>query len=487
MNKNFLHYFIPIFILIGAGCANITAPTGGKKDTTPPKRLSISPADSLKNTRIKRLELTFNEYINVTDAAKEVQISPLLSIQPTVTGLGKKVVVKIADTLLEENTTYRISFGSSIRDLHENNPYPAYTYVFSTGSYFDSLQLSGSVINAGTGLTDSGGVTIMLYNATENDSAVVRHKPKYITKSNASGAFTFKGLPKKDFRIYAVKDINENLIYDGSSEMIGFIDHTVLPGDTTQTPIALKLFTEIDTATKGADSIGIKANARIGTKPPPDGFTYIVNADTTNQTKRTFDINNSLSVNFSKLPIVNKDKISLSYDSNGVIIVVHPTYISDTTKKKQIQLSTEWKENTLYTLRMAKGFAKDSSGTDAMPSKYTFRTKEDEDYGKISVHLPSKYNSTQFVLLVTSEKDTIYQKPITDTIINLNRLKPAKYSFRVIEDKNGNGRWDAGSLFRKIQPENVFPYSDVLTLKAGWENVVDFEPKPAPPKTSNKR
>ena len=187
-----------------AGCANITAPTGGKKDTTPPKRVSIDPGDSLLNTRVTRVEMHFDEYITVGEVSKELQISPILPILPTLTGHNKTVVLKIVDSLLEENTTYRVSFGSAIRDLHEGNAYPNYTYTFSTGRFFDSLQLSGKVINALTGLPDTGSITISLYNAAENDSAIVRNKPRYITRTDAMGNFTFKGLPRRSFRIYAV-------------------------------------------------------------------------------------------------------------------------------------------------------------------------------------------------------------------------------------------------------------------------------------------
>ena len=68
-------------------------------------------------------------------------------------------------------------------------------------------------------------------------------------------------------------------------------------------------------------------------------------------------------------------------------------------------------------------------------------------------------------------------------MVNLSQLHPAKYSFRIIVDKNRNGKWDSGNLFGKLQPEEVIPYRETLNLKAGWENIIDFEQKPEPPKT----
>jgi hypothetical protein len=123
-----------------------------------------------------------------------------------------------------------------------------------------------------------------------------------------------------------------------------------------------------------------------------------------------------------------------------------------------------------------KGFAKDSAMTDAMPSRYTFKTKSDDDYAKLHIHLPSKYNSTKYVLMVNNETDTVYQKPVRDTVVHLSRLQPGSYKMRIIVDANGNGFWDTGDLLQKIQPEEIIPYKEALQLRAGWDNTIDFEP-----------
>ncbi len=478
-------FLLLILLCMSAGCANITAPTGGKKDIIPPKRVSIDPADSLLNTRVKRIEIHFNEYITVGDVSKEVSLSPILSIQPTVTGKGKTVIVKITDSLLEDNTTYRLSFGKSVKDLHEGNPAVPYTYTFSTGSYFDSLQLHGKVLNAATGLPDSGNITVELYSASESDSAVVRHKPKYIAKTDASGAFTFKGLPKRTFRIYALKDANDNLIYDGavSGDQIGFADNTVIPFDTSQASINLRIFGEIaDTGTKKATDTAGKTKSGLAGRAKKasnsDKLTYSVNIDTSNIEKRTVDITRHITVTFSRNnAILNTDKVTLSYDSAGAKVTPKISFVHDTLHPNELRINTNWLENTVYTLRLIKGFAKDTNNVDLVPSKYTFRTAEDDDYGKIQMHLPTKYMGSQYLLKVMMNGDSLYQKPVMDTIVNMTRLKPCKYSFRIIVDANHNGKWDPGDLFKKIQPEEVIPYTEVMTVKAGFEYNTDFEPK----------
>lgn len=485
MRQSFLRYLLFTVVGLVSGCANITTPTGGKKDVIPPKRLSVTPADSLKNTRLQRIELKFDEYITVNDAAKEVTISPLLAVNPVITGIGHKVVVKIPDTLLEENTTYRISFGTAIRDLHEGNAYTGYTYVFSTGGWFDSMQLSGKVINAATGLPDSAGVNVVLYYASDGDSAVVRRKPRYITRADASGDFSFKGLPQKAFLVYGLKDANDNMMFDGENEMIAFLDRTVTPGDTSKKPLELYLFTQPgDSSLHAETDTTLKPHSRNGINNASNVFSYNVNVDTGNRSKRTFDINKTLTITFTRHAAVNKDKITLVADSNGTEVPgVYTVMPIDSQHRVIIKATLE--ENTVYTLKLAKGFAKDSSGAEVLPGRFTFRTKEGDDYGKITIHLPAKYKEG-YVLQVLADNDSVYQQKVTGSVVELSRLRPAKYQFRLINDRNGNGKWDPGNLFEKLQPEEVIPYKDILNLKAGWENVIDFETQPAL-KTGDKR
>lgn len=479
MKAGTIRIFIVFLVCFCAGCASIQPPPGGKKDVTPPKLLSVTPPDSQLNTKVSRVQLRFDEFITVSDANKEVQISPILSIAPVVTGLGKKVTIKIVDSLLEPNTTYRVSFGNAIKDLHEGNPFTKYTYTFSTGNYFDSLQLSGKVINAATGLPDSGDIYVMLYYATRSDSAVVREKPKYIAKVSGDGSFNMKGLPARKFRIYAMKDLNGNYIYDGGKELIAFNEETIIPGDTAIKPINLRMFREIDT--NHVDTSNNKKLRMGATKTAKEGFTYYVPVDTGDARRRTFDINLPIKITFSLKPsAIAENRIHLEYDSAGIKTEVPVKITLDTAKKSLTIANPAWLENTVYTLRLQKGFAKDTGGNDVMPSRYTFRTRRDEDYGKLNIHLPSKYMGKQYLLMVFADADTIYQKPVTDTNIALVRLRPGNYTFRIIVDKNENGKWDTGDLFEKIQPEEVIPYNNTLTLKAGWENLIDFEEKKKP-------
>lgn len=463
------------------GCANIVPPEGGKKDIKPPKLLSVEPHDSTLNTRVTKIEMHFNEFLTLNSPASEVQISPLLPFPFSTTLVGKRVTVRIPDSLLQANTTYRISFGNAIKDLHEGNVFAGYNYTFSTGSYFDSLQLGGKVFDAATGLPDTGSL-ILLYSASKSDSVVVREKPLYLGRVTSGGNFSVKGLPYREFRMYVLKDGNNNLMFDGGTEKIGFIEKTVFPSDSVAEPVVLKIFAEknTDTAKKVVEKKEQSASGlRRGKKESADksGITYQVAVDTFDNKKRTLDITKPITVTFSKHPdTLNTKRMNLSYDSSGISVEATFAVDTDSVKREVVYISSGWKENTLYTLRLLKGFVKDSTGTDAMPSKYIFRTKSDADYAKMQVNLPAKYFSKKYILMVVHDNDTVYNAPVTDTVVRLQKLQPGGYILRIIVDSNGNGVWDTGDLLEKRQPEEVIPYTDVINLKAGWENITDFEP-----------
>jgi hypothetical protein len=290
-----------------------------------------------------------------------------------------------------------------------------------------------------------------------------------------------------------LRDKNANLIFDGNGEWVAFRTETFQPAPGNIPDVSLRLFPEgtDTTARSGTQGQGLRRQAPVEAAPvnPKEAFSYMVAVDTSDVRRRSAEITKPVSVAANKpIGTVAADRIFLSYDSVGVAIEAPVTAAKDTVTGRVLLINTAWKENTVYTLRLLKGFIKDSSGAAAMPSKYIFRTKRDEDYAKLHIHLPVKYNSSRYVLQVTAERDTIWQKPVTDTMVHLLRIAPGTYTFRIITDDNGNGVWDSGVLFEKKQPEMVIPYNGNILLKAGWENIVDFEkPEEKKPKPGEKQ
>ena len=217
-------------ITIGSmGCAQIGAPTGGPKDTLPPRLVLATPKLNSTNFTGNKITLNFNEYVEVKDPLSNVQISPFQKNNPVIDYKLRTVTVKLKDSLLS-NTTYVINFGNAIVDNNEGNVLTNFTYVFSTGNYIDSFTLSGKVIMAETGKTDSTLIALLYRNAP--DTAVQKRKPDYIARLNGKGEFTFNNLPPGNFKVYALKDGDGSKNYNSKVEQFAFTEPVIVSANT---------------------------------------------------------------------------------------------------------------------------------------------------------------------------------------------------------------------------------------------------------------
>src|SRR5690606_19208084 len=101
-----------------------------------------------------------------------------------------------------------------------------------------------------------------------------------------------------------------------------------------------------------------------------------------------------------ELDSVALDRITLARDSNDVEVPVAIDISLDTALRTQLVIKCEWKEDAVYVLRLLKGFAVDSAGVEAMPSRHQFRTKSIDDYARLVVNLGSEYLDSNFVLFI---------------------------------------------------------------------------------------
>ena len=206
--------------LLLAGCAKIVTPVGGPKDTTPPKIVKESPANHTTMFNSKSIKITFDEFVVLNNPNQTVIVSPPLKENPELSISGKSVIIKLPDSL-RSNTTYSIALSETIKDFTEGNPLPIYTYVFSTGSHIDSFMLSGTMKDA-VSLDMAKNVSVMLYEQ-DIDSLPLSVRPTYLTKTNGNGKFTFNNIKPGSYKIFALNDINNNLIYDLPTESIAFL------------------------------------------------------------------------------------------------------------------------------------------------------------------------------------------------------------------------------------------------------------------------
>lgn len=214
--------------LFAPSCANTTqAPSGGKKDTIPPYIIDIKPLPGTVGVPLTgaSFSFTFNEYVTIKTPAN-IFLSPPQRRPPKSRLRGRSIVVSFEEAL-EPNTTYTLTFTDAVADANEGNLFPGYTYVFSTGEKIDSMMMTGTVVDCNT-LAPVKGATVLLHK-DHADSAVLLHRPYAAVKTDDWGFFALPFIQDTLYRIYAIRDDNNDNIYDPETESIAFIDSLIRP------------------------------------------------------------------------------------------------------------------------------------------------------------------------------------------------------------------------------------------------------------------
>ncbi|RZS99401.1 Ig-like domain-containing protein [Aquimarina brevivitae] len=510
------------------GCAKRGSITGGEKDITPPKFIKANPPNFSTNFDKKEIRIYFDEYIKLEEAQKQIIISPPMDPKPTITPLGgasKYVKIEFLDTLLE-NTTYSINFGESVVDNNESNPLPFFRYVFSTGNYLDSLSIKGTVTDALNKVPDSY-ITVALYevNDTFNDSTIYKEVPRYITSTLDTVGFELNNLKSGSYKLIALKDASLNYKYEPKQDKIGFYEKTVeLPADTA-TFFEFPLFKEnlefraikpkqtsknsFDFGYEGVrDSMQIKIlsatpenfETRVFPEKEKDTLQYwfkpffeadslvfeVTNGNYYKDTlvarfkdqykdslmispvdRGTLPLNKKLRLS-ANTPLVRINDSLISLTDKDTVAVSFNTKI-DTIANEAI-IDFEKTESNAYTLELRPEAILDFVENKSDSLSFTFRTKKMADYGKVFLTLQNikKY---PVIAQLTNEKGEVLSERMVkeEKVIVFDYLDPAKYNLRVILDENANGQWDTGSYLKKLLPEKVTYYPDVIEVRANWD------------------
>jgi hypothetical protein len=455
-------FFIPVILIFSPGCANMIPPTGGPRDSLPPLLIKANPPDSSRNFSAKTITFTFDEYIDQLQNLREnLLVSPIPNIDPIAEAKLKTVTVKLKDTL-EPNTTYRIEFGSAIKDINEGNVLKDFSYIFTTGLSIDSLELTGNVVLAETGKTDT--TLIVMLHKSSDDSAVKKDKPRYVAKLDGKGNFYFRYMPAGIFYIYALKDEGSTRKYFETTQLFAFADKPVeiKPGAER-----LTLYAYADKKTQPAPTAsGLSLGRAAGNRPDERRLKFATNLSNNRQ-----DLLEDFVFLFEQ-PLRSFDtaKIRLSTDSSYNAEGDY-RWEADSVKKK-FTLRINWKEGAQYNIILDRDFAEDTSGRKLLKTDtLSFTTRKRSEYGSVKISFANLDISKNPVLQIVQGDQVIKSFPLTAAEFVQPLFLPGDYELRLLNDTNKNGQWDPGEFFGKHkQPEVVKPIDKRLNVKPDWEN-----------------
>nr|WP_299340212.1 Ig-like domain-containing protein [Allomuricauda sp.] len=528
----YLRKFLSIFFLFLIGlalwqCARRGNPTGGPEDIEPPVLLRAEPNNFSIEFTGQKIKLYFDEFVKVEDAQNQIIVSPPLQyplqIKPQ-GGASKSVEITIKDTL-KENTTYTFNFGQSIVDNNEGNPYPYLSYVFSTGTYIDSLTLAGAVKDAFNRKADEF-ISVMLYelDTSYTDSTIFKRPPNYIANTlDSLPLFELKNLREGAYALFALKDLNKNNLFDQRQDKIAFLQDTIyVPTDSIY---LLNLFLEEPNYNASVPSYVAKNRILFGfqgnyqdikiepiTILPDSVKTKILKdqeTDTLNYWLLPTDLDSIIfKVTNSKLDEIDTFTVKtrklgldslqltpsvrggLNFEDTFSILSNTPIVSMDTTKidffvsdsieapynfqidtlKNQIDFDFAIEPNQRYRFDLFPGAIQDFFGMENDTLSFQTSTGSYADYGNLRMNISGAV-SYPLIVQLTNENGELQRELIADgpKVLEFNNLDPAKYMVRVIFDTNENGKWDTGNWIKKIQPEKISYYPDVIDVRANWE------------------
>lgn len=539
LNKAFsIYYFtwLALLFLISA-CASVQSPTGGPRDTDPPKIVKETPKNLTRNFSATEIQIEFDEFIKLVNEYTEISISPAIDIPPVYKARKQILEIKF-DQKLEEKTTYTINFGKAITDVNESNVLKNYTYVFSTGNEIDSLSIGGNVINSITRekLKD---VTVFIL-PVRQDSLFGKKKASIFTTTDSAGNFKLQNLREDTYRIYALQEQGGDRIYNGQNEQIAFLNDTIVLKKNIDT-IQLQVFKEVPAVFSVQDR-KIDPDGRIVlafNKPLLKPSVQILEPKELDLTK-SVEISSKQDTAFIWLPELTFDSLQVAISEGGKTVdtvvlrrnkrdtytrtiqindnvmgtklkpgtdillqtsspvsKVQETQITiledsvqvsgfrltkDTTSLRRYHLKFPWKLNKEYILKAADGAFTDAFGNKSKAYVRKFSLDTDENYGSITIKVTVPDTSRAYIVQWLNEKDEILKqdKVIKNTVLNYTSYPTAKYYLRVIYDENKNGQWDTGNLRAKKQPEKTWTFDKIISLRPNWdleENMVIPKPQ----------
>ena len=513
-------------------CAQIVAPTGGKKDTLAPIIVKIIPANQSKNFNGKQIDILFNEYVSVDNIQQQLSITP--NLEGTYeTKIMPKGVRLTFNKPFKENTTYSLNFRNTFKDMNEKNVAKNIRLVFSTGNIIDSLKVSGKVRNPLTNkpLIDVS-VGMYVYSDTLNPKKI---KPYYFMKTDSSGIFTIGNVAAGKYRIYAVTDANNNLLYDEAKENLGIIQDTiilksnlenleinvtkmekipnkVLKVRTTSNYAYIDYYRGIknvkinfadkkdsliyqQTETRSirifntnqiyTDTIKVKISVtdsldrvfthdqKIKFKEKPkknDGVKEEFNIKTKPSNGEDIDLKEvGYTITFTK-PIKNYDFNKIEFMNDTLVRVpVIEKDIKWNTEKTEMKIKVDGKKaKDFVRLKMPKGTFISVENDSTQKFVSTHPIRDPENYGTIGGEVKNPKKKGFFVELLNEQYEVIQK---IDNVLKYEFafVKAGTYFIRMIIDENRNGKWDSGDLEKNQVPEIIKFASDKIKLKQNFE------------------
>ncbi len=155
-------------------------------------------------------------------------------------------------------------------------------------------------------------------------------------------------------------------------------------------------------------------------------------------------------------------------------IPVESTWEHFGTAKRRVKFDQAFEQDTTYSFIIPDSTFTDIYGlTNNDTLNISFNTTKSENYGKIFLDITLPNDGEHYILQLWYDDEPLEEKFINKSDeYKFHNLPPARYSFKLIHDKNKNGKWDTGKYLKGIQPEPVFLLDEDIEVRQNWEHEI---------------
>lgn len=518
-------------VVLLSACGQVGEVTGGEEDRTAPqvKIDKVIPPMGSINIAPQKITIPFEEFIELNKPAENIRVTPA-DVQLNYEIKKKSLVLTVKEGEWQKNTTYTIYLNRAVKDITESND-SIMSYVFSTGSFIDSLQTVVKVVDAYTGNVVDG-VTVGLYTKPLIDDTS-KISPRYITSTNKDGIATFKHIKSADFYAYAFDDENRNNRLD-ATEKRAYLNTVVTLYDTDTVEIigpVIRLMppeeTELKVSNNEFASAGIwglrfsrplnededfvpldfdeeKLKDYLVWNEDKDSVTVFYALTESSGTlsgllktaEKTDTINRKYFYRQKPNLAVNSNLVNrkLLYNDSLKFIVSEPIQSIDTSliefsailKGDSIAIPQAFEYVPLSNREFALYFEKGKQEklllnippaaitginlTMKDSLKYDFSLQLERETGTMIIEFDSipPYGVLFITSKRTKEEIAVVFDGIEKLTHTLSYVQPDQYEFKFLIDEDKNGKWSTGSIFTNKEAETMIVFPDVTTIRANW-------------------
>ena len=493
--KRFIIYVALISILgLVFSCAQVVMPSGGPKDTSPPKPIKSYPEWGSTNFEDQKVVIQFNEFVELDNPTQKISISPFYK-GAVKTKISGKNVFLFFDEKLKNDKTYLISFNKAIKDFKADNFLNYYEHRFSTGAKIDSGHLKISHLFSENGKTVENATVVLVPSHRDFDSSSFLYNT-----TTAEGVSKMHNLDSNLYFPFGFLDSNFNKKWDKNeyiafyNNKVSFLDTNVILNYFKEKPDSISFEVKLQSPNLiyvafnyEADQIKLeKGNVYSLIKKSKNSFFVFSNQLFGDSIVLFLDDNkHTLSVpKYKKTDLFSvgllaenksdkrtseikiNDTLTLFFNSKiSKIIDSNIIFTFDTIKDKnvksifsnhKIQFYNFTKNKSYKTVFLKNAIFSDSFKNDSFI--YSFSTLSDSFiYDSITIHFKFKDSSANYFYKVNELNNNEFIKIKHNESVLLNKIIFPSLQFQLFKDENNDGYREKGSYKnRRIPEKSIF-------------------------------